>query len=98
MIESKFKGHDIICKDGAWLFKDTNELVSEKHKEVACGYCNANNTEDDHDGCIGRLPGVINACCGHGIENDSYIQFSDKFVISGKKATVIINRLLELRK
>jgi len=39
--------------------------------------------ENKHDPCIKNLPGVMNACCGHGVE-DGYIQFEDGRVIHGK--------------
>lgn len=35
------------------------------------------------DPCLGRLPGVKNACCGHGKEQ-AYIQFNDKKIIRFK--------------
>jgi hypothetical protein len=31
---------------------------------------------DGEDGCLGHLPGVITACCGHG-ERDGYIIFEN---------------------
>jgi len=31
-----------------------------------CKHCGLNRTEQGHDGCIGELTGVMNACCGHG--------------------------------
>lgn len=27
------------------------------------------------DPCLGELPGVANACCGHGVEEGCYVQF-----------------------
>jgi hypothetical protein len=40
-----------------------------------CGRCGLERTVDGHDGCIGFLPGVANACCGHGEEDCAYVQF-----------------------
>ena len=43
-----------------------------------CGHCNMKRTEEGHDGCIGTLTNVMNACCGHGQTNMAYIQFNHK--------------------
>jgi len=36
---------------------------------------------EDIDGCLGKLPGVRNACCGHGDRSSSYIQFENGVII-----------------
>jgi hypothetical protein len=33
------------------------------------------------DPCLGRLPGVKNACCGHGFPQYGYIMFDNSMVI-----------------
>jgi hypothetical protein len=48
------------------------------------------NTPEGHDGCIGRLPDVMNACCGHG-ESAAYIQYMDKSIIRGLSAIKRMN-------
>jgi hypothetical protein len=51
------------------------------------------------DPCIGFLPGVLNACCGHGNDKDAYIVFGvvlDKksgVHIRGKKALEIMQAM-----
>lgn len=41
------------------------------------------------DGCLGWLPGVVDACCGHGENGEQYLHFQDGTVITdfsiGKK-------------
>ena len=32
----------------------------------ACGHCGREYGESLHDPCLGTLPGVVDACCGHG--------------------------------
>lgn len=54
-----------------------------------CKYCGMNRTREGHDGCLGTLIGVMNACCGHGIQGDAYIQFFDQYCIRGKDAVVV---------
>lgn len=47
---------------------------------AVCGFCKLVRppSPDDHDPCIVNLPGVMNACCGHGDPNaDVYVQFWD---------------------
>ena len=39
-------------------------------------------TEDGHDACLGALPGVIAACCGHGVK-EGYILFENGISIIG---------------
>jgi len=69
-------------------------------KEV-CGHCNLKRTTEGHDGCIGTLPNVMNACCGHGEIKAAYIQFNhkdynlqpNKIWLGGKAALDYINKL-----
>lgn len=59
-----------------------------------CGHCGLNRTTEGHDGCIGTLENVMNACCGHGEVMMAYIQFDhedyrkepNKFRLSGEVA------------
>lgn len=41
-----------------------------------CLHCGLNRTPEGHDGCIGTLENVMNACCGHGRPKEAYIQFN----------------------
>ena len=54
----------------------------------ACGHCGLANTSEGHDGCLGTLPGVSNACCGHGVVGDAYVQYEDGRVLRGYDAWV----------
>lgn len=38
---------------------------------------------DSADACLGLLPGVANACCGHGTRAESYIQFTNGVTVRG---------------
>ncbi len=48
-----------------------------------CVNCGLANTIEGHDGCLGTLPGVEHACCGHGNPEYSYIRFESGQVITG---------------
>lgn len=52
-----------------------------------CGYCDKPNTPEGHDACLGTIPNVMNACCGHGVREQAYIQFEDGSVIRSSKAS-----------
>lgn len=58
-----------------------------------CIHCDKLPTKEGHDGCIGTLPTqhVMNACCGHGSDNQAYVQFWNKPRIAGQEAINYIN-------
>lgn len=86
---SHFRGHPIIClseteeNDGIeqWVYEDTKTPVEGNPR--SCGHCGRDDTIDGHDGCLGILPGVKNACCGHGTQKESYIQFTNGVSVKG---------------
>lgn len=72
--KSRWRGHEIVCDEvGLWHYCDTGQLVSEDPNRD-CGHCGLPNTKEGHDGCLGTLPGVANACCGHGVSAYAYVQ------------------------
>lgn len=89
----KWRGHIISCTEDKWIYQDTKQPVSE-WKDRPCGHCKLSNTTEGHDGCIGALDGVMNACCGHGESRLAYIQYEDTTTVDGAKATTIINHTL----
>lgn len=43
-----------------------------------CAHCGRAPTPEGHDACLGALPGVTAACCGHGVVGGhGYILFDD---------------------
>ena len=78
------RGHKIHQKNGEWFYTETGEPTVGNRKP--CGYCGKNDTPEDHDGCLGHIPGAINACCGHGREAETYVQFSDGIILRGLAA------------
>lgn len=95
MVKSKWRGHNILFYNEAWYYTEDNVLVSEDPKRK-CKYCGLDNRpDDDHDPCLGELPGVRNACCGHGNINEAYIEFSDRTIIRGKDTIEALKRLKE---
>ena len=57
-----------------WCYVDNGKPVASPDRP--CGRCGKNATPEGHDACMANLPGVVNACCGHG-HGLSYIMFED---------------------
>jgi len=53
---------------GEWVCADT--LESYNTTERPCKHCGKHATEEGHDACLGTLPGVRSACCGHGVPGE----------------------------
>lgn len=84
---SYIRGHEITtvgsCTDLAdWRWAGTGEPA--RSGERACTSC-GRVSEDGCDPCLGRLPGVKAACCGHG-KNEAYVLFDDGSGIEGAAA------------
>jgi len=88
----KLRGHNIELKNGEWYYLDNGMPTISTWKSRCCGHCGKHNSKAGHDGCIGTLKNVMNACCGHGIEDEAYIQFADS-IITGKNALIVIERI-----
>jgi hypothetical protein len=71
MIESTQRGHKIIYIVDKWVYADTGEDIE---KERSCIKCGKMPTKEGHDACMGKLPNVKFACCGHGIEKGFLIK------------------------
>ena len=68
-----WRGHPMHRQDGVWIYTDTGQPVSENPDRL-CGHCGLPNRGDGYDACLGELPGVMNACCGHGDITQAYVQ------------------------
>ena len=81
----KWRGWPIHCEADSWIYSDNRTPVSDQPARM-CGRCKRQNRPDDHDACIGELKGVRNACCGHGVIADAYVQFLDGRELRGNTA------------
>ncbi len=83
---SHFRGHPIVWLSERWVYEDNQEPIpgwgGENRSCIKCG-----STEWSGDGhvdqCLGVLPGVDNACCGHGAPEEAYIHFTNGVMIRG---------------
>lgn len=82
---STWRGHPIRQVGDSWIYTDTQEAVSA-NPERQCGHCNKPQTPEGHDPCIGTLPNVIGACCGHGSKDTAYVLFDNKDWLGGEEA------------
>lgn len=82
---SQLRGWPIVLTDGEWRWQDTGEPTAGPRR--SCGHCGLADTPEGHDGCLGTLPGVMNACCGHGDTAEAYVQYPDGRRIAGEQAT-----------
>ena len=78
-------GNPDPATDGQWLYVDTMEPTPGYGGGYRpCGKCKksfAGSYNGDADPCLGELPGVDNACCGHGFKGESYIRFTNGIII-----------------
>lgn len=96
--KSHWRGHSIYYDRNSdiWRYESSYNPVPE-NINIECGHCGLPPTEEGHDGCLNTLKGVMNACCGHGIEGETYVQFLDGFSIYGKDAKVVLEILKKYR-
>ena len=81
MVKSYWRGNEMYRKNGKWFYSSDNIPVPSD-KDRACGHCGKSQTIEGHDGCLGTIKGVMNACCGHG--KGPWIQLLDGSTSSGK--------------
>ena len=77
-------GHK-VCWDeklNEYLYQDGGQLVG-KEALRDCKKCGKPMNWREPDPCLGILPGVAYACCGHGAE-EGYIYFHSGIVIRGE--------------
>jgi hypothetical protein len=98
--KSYLRGHEIERLRNVWVYSDTKEptVVNGVYAERTCGHCAIPQTSEGHDGCLGELADVMNACCGHGQECDAYVQFPDGTAVYGSEATKTIDARKGVRK
>lgn len=83
---STFRGHPIVWRNDMWVYADDGKPIPGWGGEVRpCIVCGQQEWSGDGavDNCLGLLPGVSNACCGHGDPTCSYIQFTNGLLIRG---------------
>jgi len=73
MIVSQQRGHMIEFNHATkkWVYQDNGEPIQF---ERPCRKCGRYPTEEGYDACLGYIPGVDSACCGHGIPKNGVLK------------------------
>lgn len=58
------RGWPIHWTGSQWVYTDTQKPDDGRRP---CRRCVQLPTSEGHDACMGSLPGVVSACCGHGV-------------------------------
>lgn len=91
-----YRGHEITYSGEVWHYADGVRVVDDPQR--ACGACGLSDTSDGHDGCLGDLgAGVRNACCGHGRDEEAYVQLRTGHRIAGPDALAFASVTREAR-
>lgn len=61
------RGHLCRYDDEGWRYVDTGVLIDDDPDRL-CPRCGRPPTPEGYDACLGHIPGVTSACCGHGNE------------------------------
>jgi len=78
LLEEAARGN--LCVKGRGREK---EVLAWARLAGSCPECQKYRTNEGHDPCIANLPGVANACCGHG-GSGGYAAFEDGRIIRGR--------------
>lgn len=82
-------GYQIEHNGVEWVFSDTNKPTIKYNQKRPCGNCHKHPIQDgfeSYDACIGKVDGLMNACCGHGDASSAYAQLIDGTVLRGNDA------------
>lgn len=63
-VAAQMRGHPVIFDGDVWRYADGTPADGSR----PCVSCGLPPTPEGHDACLGTLPGVTAACCGHGVE------------------------------
>lgn len=91
--KSRFRGHHIVLIDAQWVYEDDKKPIPSGGGVLrACAKCGSAKWSGDGevDECLGVLPGVKNACCGHGDKGQAYITFENGMMIKGFEVVTAI--------
>lgn len=84
MQKSYFRGWPIIWLGDKeqWVYEnDLSPLPANGGDIRSCKKCGKIFSLESHDPCLGILPGIKQACCGHGAKGKSFICFDNGLII-----------------
>lgn len=77
------RGHEMHYDGSDWIITATGEKLADA--ELNCTVCKQPCPLKEPDPCLGTLPGVAHACCGHGDPDKAYILFKNGVKVTGFK-------------
>jgi len=85
---ASFRGHPTWWDEDAqcWRYVDNDKRAGFDGTVRPCARCGRvfqGSNVGEPDPCLGTLPGVDNACCGHGVPEAAYIRFTNGVVVRG---------------
>lgn len=72
---SASRGWPTFWNSVKWVYEDTEMKVDDKRP---CRRCGRVPTTEGHDACLGKLPNVWSACCGHGEESRKIMKVGER--------------------
>lgn len=66
MPRSYLRGHPVEHDGRRWVYSDNKASIDSVIRP--CKKCGRMPTPEGYDACLGYIPGVVAACCGHGVE------------------------------
>ena len=77
-----FRGHPLIWINDRWVYEDSGAEIPVNGGEIRpCVKCRILSPLNEADPCLGVLPGVDTACCGHGVRSEAYVRFTNGIVL-----------------
>lgn len=85
-VHFRHRGHRIDVDDQRLVasYEDGVDIHDEERACTACGQCAPDRLAPDP--CLGLLPGVYAACCGHGLLNSAYVARRGHQTLTGRAA------------
>ena len=68
------RGWKIVWNGSKWIYEDDGTSINKQRPCIRCG---KKPTPEGYDACLGKLPGVHSACCGHGID-EKFILYTER--------------------
>lgn len=87
-----YNGHRVWeDQDGHFrYFTDDTSIREDPYR--ACPLCGSEPTPEKHDACLGTLPNVLFACCGHSVIDMAYVKLEDERIMRGYHALLYFSR------
>ena len=80
------RGWAIYRYGNRWFYEDNDEPVDEKRP---CKRCSKKPTSEGFDACMGRIPGAVSVCCGHGVTDPIILPWKNNEFVEARTTGVV---------